>query len=660
MSDMKTVYARALVGMLVAATTFALPDSMANARRAVPLSTHISGLRPAPSVHGGGSPFHIAKSDAHGLVWRHQAGIVRMAPQNTSPSCTVSCPTELVYHGGPVLHGPVKYSLYWEPSSPASNGQAGTSFTPFPERYESLIDSFLGNVASASGTLGNVYSVDNQYSGDGAGEYRSTFGERLFDNHEYPARDLTTCPVSTKAEDHLPPATQPCISDTKGALQIPEEIVRYMNEYDAAHPAKPLPTGLGAIYFVFTPHEVNSCSGEESGVAACNTNVYCAYHSAFLVEPGEQIVVYANMPYDSVPGCNTPAEPNVNPADAEISTLSHEDNEAITDPLGNAWYDNYDEIGDEVADKCTFPFFNPAEDANEVTDAYGSLLEGSFGSAAFNQTINGGHYLVQREWSNAAGGCVSQAPVPTASFSAYPSAGIAGQPIAFNGSASSPSAGALQGYSWNFGDGGPEVQGAQVSHSYSAAGTYTVTLTVTNDSGASASTSQSVVVQSPSPPPSAPEPITITKTVNVLVPVEPTAYTAAQIAQKLGLPGNGATLTGLGTIGLGHAQCPPACTVTLRLYATKRVTVHGRRFTKRVFIGALTTRLANKGTGTLALRLNAAGRKLLNKSSRLASLLTLTVTGKEGGSWQISRKLTLTRSGRAARAGRAARHGRRR
>jgi PKD repeat protein len=636
---MRIAYLRALAGLLAAATTFALPASMAGARRAVPLSTHVSGLRPAPSVHGGGSPFHIAKSDAHGLVRRRESGVVQVAPRSESPSCSVSCPTELVYHGGPVLHGPVKYSLYWEPSSPTSNGQAGTTFTPFPERYESLIDSFLANVASASGTLGNVYSVDGQYSGGGPGEYRSTFGEGLFDSHAYPPRNLTTCPPSVAAKDHLPPATQPCISDTEteteSVLQIPEEIVRFMNEYNAAHPTKPLPMGLGAIYYVFTPDGVNSCSGEEGGVPVCNTNAYCAYHSAFLVEPGKQIVVYANMPYDAVPGCNTPAEPNGNPADAEIGTVSHEDNEAITDPLGSAWFDSE---GEEVADKCTFPFFDPAEDANEVTDAYGPLLEGSFGSTAFNQLIDGGHYLLQREWSDAAGGCVTQAPVPTASFSAYPSAGTAGQPVAFNGSASTTPAGALTSYSWSFGDGSAEADGPQPSHAYASPGTYTVRLTVANDSGATASTAQNVSVA-----PSAPEPIVLTKTVSVNVPVEPVAYTASQLASKLGLPVNGARLSGRHPIAIGHAECPPACTVTARLYAVRHLTVHGRRLVKRVFIGALTTKVAAKSSIKLTLTLNATGRKLLGKSRKLRAQLLVSVTGREGGSWHMTRRVTLTR-----------------
>jgi PKD repeat protein len=565
----------------------------------------------------------------------------------------------LLYRGGPVLHDPTKYSIYWAPSTPSNNGQVGTAFTPFPSPgYGTTIDSFLSNVALASGTLGNVYSVNTQYEGSGPGEYKSTFGEEFLDAHQYPTRNLTTCPASTKSGDGLPPATQPCISDAEGALQIPEEIVRFMGEYNTAHPTKHLPIGLGAIYYVFAPKEVNSCAGSEGGIAACNTNRYCAYHSAFLLEPGKYIVVYANMPYNAVPGCSTPDEPHKSPADDEINTLSHEDNEAITDPLGNAWYDN---AGNEVADKCTYPFFDPASDNNVESDAYGELLggtpiSGSTIGMAYNQLINGGTYLLQREWSNAAGGCVARVPVPVASFAVYSSPGLVNQPISFNASASTTGVGQISSYSWNFGDGNPPASGAQPSHTYTTPGAYTVTLTVTNDSGASASASQIVTVNEPSS--SGGQTTTVTTTVTTSAPPTPLpattrAYTAAQMAGLLRLPKNGVKLSGLGTIFLGHAECPPACAVTLRLYAKVTTVSRKHRVTRLVPVGAARQKGAPKGavfvrylpgsSGDLLLSLNAKGRALLRKHHPLACGLVVTVEGQEGGTWQIVRSLTLTR-----------------
>jgi hypothetical protein len=128
--------------------------------------------------------------------------------------------------------------------------------------------------------------------------------------------------------------------------------------------------------------------------------------------------VYANMPYpvyQSPVGftCGTDAgghgtieSPNYlgdqvdKDADVEISPLSHEVMESITDPnTFNGWFDA---IGNENGDDCAFVFGN-----GTWTDLGGT--PGMF----YNQTINGHHYITQEEFSNAdwfhtdgAGGCV--------------------------------------------------------------------------------------------------------------------------------------------------------------------------------------------------------------------------------------------------------------
>ncbi len=76
------------------------------------------------------------------------------------------------------------------------------------------------------------------------------------------------------------------------------------------------------------------------------------------------------------------------PADSEINVTSHENIEAITDPLGNAWYDP---SGNEIGDKCAWNF--------------GSPLGGTPG-AEYNEPISSGKYWLQQEWSNAVVGCV--------------------------------------------------------------------------------------------------------------------------------------------------------------------------------------------------------------------------------------------------------------
>ncbi len=68
------------------------------------------------------------------------------------------------------------------------------------------------------------------------------------------------------------------------------------------------------------------------------------------------------------------------------SIISHELEEAVTDPDLNAWYDNR---GEENADKCAWTF--------------GTTYTAAERRAA-NITLGGRDYLIQRNWVNASGG----------------------------------------------------------------------------------------------------------------------------------------------------------------------------------------------------------------------------------------------------------------
>lgn len=598
-----------------------------------------------PQTRGSASPFRLAHSKAQGIVLRRGRGALHAftglsSPTFASSSCTASCATPLLYHGGEVMHKVKVYLIQWEPPIPGVNGQVGTEFTKLPEAYRSQIAEYAQHVAAASGTFGNVYSTDMLYGESGLpGEYKAEFGGSFRDEDLYPERKASTCPTPTAEEEFYPPAGQPCISDGESLtsepnFQLGEELFKYLQ----AHPA--LPIGLGTIYFMLLPHNVNTCAGFSGSIAACNTNFFCAYHSWFFVEGGgvSTPVVYANMPYNDVPGCETPDQPHASAADDEINTLSHEHNEAITDPLGEGWFDIQ---GQEIGDKCTFPFFDPSEDSSPVTDAYGTLLGGTpkGGSAspgtAFNQEIAGGDYLLQREWSNAAGGCVSEAPKVHPAFVASTASG---RSVSFDGRPSSTEAGEISQYSWEFGD-GAGGSGAEVTHEYAAPGEYTVKLTVRNDSGATESTVEKVTLAAPAAPITTTT--TTTTTASFSAPrVGP--FTASALAKLLGLPGSGAKLKGLGTISLGHAACPPACSLKGRIVASSK----GKgRHAKHVQIGSLKMTLASKGAGSIAMRLTAKGRELLRHSRGhgLSVTLVLVVEDQQGASWQLQRRLTLTR-----------------
>jgi hypothetical protein len=164
-----------------------------------------------------------------------------------------------------------------------------------------------------------------------------------------------------------------------------------------------------------------------------------------------------------------------------------------------------------------------------------------------------------------------------------------------------------------------------------------VALTVYDVYGNSNIYKTEVEVGSAPPPPPPVEPITFV----IKEPVTPGHLTAGQMATKLGL--RVTKLSGKGPFTLGRAECPPACGVTLQLYAKVPTAPGGRHTTKLVLIGSAHIALAAKGAKKLVLSLNAKGRGLLRANRSLKCRLVVTVEGQEGGTWQIVRLPTLTR-----------------
>lgn len=85
---------------------------------------------------------------------------------------------------------------------------------------------------------------------------------------------------------------------------------------------------------------------------------------------------------------------------------------------------------------------------------------------------------------------------PTASFALSNASPVAGQSVAFDGSASSDVDGSALTETWSFGD-GTSATGPQAQHVYDRAGAYAVKLTVTDSAGLSASSEQTVTVAAP-------------------------------------------------------------------------------------------------------------------------------------------------------------------
>jgi hypothetical protein len=565
---------------------------------------------------------------------------------------------DMCYRGGPVLRDPTIHLIFWQ--GPVVAGvSTETNVEAFTASYIETVARYFEDVSHDNGAQTNVFAVDPQYFDENSkgelvpGEYALSF--------ENGPADVTVDPTPfpkhvSGCSDNTEFSQGPCLLDS----DIQAEVEKV---------AKSSTKGLGDLYVVLTPKGVGGCFEAESG--ECAYRQYCAYHGDFGGDghtPGDQ-TLYVDLPYlGEVPGCDSGVHPNEafsekeeeeaeqenelldGGADAVIDTASHEVNEAIADPIGsqcatnakkasecerNAWTDV---IGQEMGDKCLPP-------ESTVFGIYGGALgEVVLGrpARAYNQEINGHPYYTQREWSNEAGleqgGCVQR--VINARFTVSTGA-RATVPVMLDASSSGASGDPAVYFVWTFVNG--EQLGTEsptISRTFPRGGEEVVGLTAYDGSGNAETTVGAFIVGAapiPPPPPPAPTPLVIKE------PVTPGHITSAELARRLGLPVSGKKLSGVGSIALGHAECPPACGVTLRLYAKVTTGARGRRVTKRVSIGTAHLTLAAKGTATLGLSLNAKGRAMLHKLHNLTCKLIVTVEGQEGGTWQIVRSLTLTR-----------------
>jgi hypothetical protein len=131
------------------------------------------------------------------------------------------------------------------------------------------------------------------------------------------------------------------------------------------------PVDYSTVYEVFIPSTSFSSSGSSDSCGGPNLQ-YCAYHSHYTDASGQPIK-YSIEPYPSCAGCQVSG---FTAAENQEHFVCHETREAVTDALGNAWFDRR---GFEADDKCAWtptPFIG----------------------------TNG--YAYQYEWSNAVSGCV--------------------------------------------------------------------------------------------------------------------------------------------------------------------------------------------------------------------------------------------------------------
>jgi hypothetical protein len=382
--------------------------------------------------------------------------------------------------------------VYWAPAP----------YTYVTATYKAIVNGYLANVAQASGSNTNVFSVSAQYyqqsNVSGAPiqhiQYQVTAGQELDDANAFPAQGGTGCTAAT--------GFTACVTDYELAVELSNTLTSSGKPIDDTH-----------LYLVLLPQGVESCdvSNTNNSNAHCSTgaNGFCAYHNNTTRAP---YLIYASQPFPDLTHCadssnSGPQAPNGDAyADTQVSMISHEANESITDWAG-AWMDkNFYENGDE----CAF--------------VYG-LPQGTAG-AYYNQTINGAHYYTQDEFSNedffkivgdlttvggqTVLGCVQQEELPIAAFTKTSPVNT-GQTASFDASSSTDpdNTGPLT-YQWTWGDGSPTGSGVRSTHVYCSGGTFTVVLLVTDSSGWQASQSQPITVVQTAPvvtgvsPPSGP------------------------------------------------------------------------------------------------------------------------------------------------------------
>jgi len=251
----------------------------------------------------------------------------------------------IVYHGGPVLKSavvPIYIIWYgnWNGGARPSDSQTTVN----------LIDALLG---ATGGIGGSTYELINSTYTDGSGAVTGglALNTQIFDSYSQGAT-LSDATLQTVVGSHL----------TNGSL----------------------PTDANGVYLVLTSSDVNESSG------FCTQ--YCGFHTHATLNGAD--IKYAFI--GNVDRCPSGCEIQTNSpngdsgADGMANTISHETEEAISDPDLNAWFDR---SGQENADKCNFKF---------------GPTQTTAGGARFNQTFGSHNWMIQMNWENLSGGGCAQ------------------------------------------------------------------------------------------------------------------------------------------------------------------------------------------------------------------------------------------------------------
>ncbi|TMK97023.1 MAG: hypothetical protein E6G34_12890 [Actinobacteria bacterium] len=200
--------------------------------------------------------------------------------------------------GRPVVHGSQVFVIYWDPQD------------YYHGDWQNLIDDFVHRMGVESGSLGNVFALEAQYTdtSNTPAVNRATFRGAYTDTHPYPEAGCTDPRPLYPNKAHKIKALA-CLTDQ----QIRQELEAFI-------PAHNLPKGMSSIFYVLLPPGATVCldEGGESGhcsdysasieeqkaqqyASASYENSFCSYHAA--INPGAppvggpETVLYGVIPW---------------------------------------------------------------------------------------------------------------------------------------------------------------------------------------------------------------------------------------------------------------------------------------------------------------------------------------------------------------------------
>ena len=346
----------AAAGAATVTTASAAHSTAADSGTAAPSGMTASPAVPAvPASHGyptlwGAPPTPGSHGAAGGWVPDGKGrGVFRLdAPAIRRPGDTVAS-NGISYHGGAVMLGTTHVYFIWY-----GNWAANSATTILADWAKSLGGS-------------PYFSINSTYY-DGSNRFVSnsvTFGGAVFDNYSLGA---------TLSDSSIYTIVATAIGNGS------------------------LPLDANGVYFVLTSADVVETSG------FCTS--YCGWHtSATFNNVSSQYAFVGNSlacPFacEGSPG----NDPNGNEgADGMASIMTHELDESVTDPNGDAWYNS---SGYEVGDLCNFN--------------YGSKVYSTANGSIANVQLGPRNFLLQEDWVNASGGYCSIGLPQSASYYTVP------------------------------------------------------------------------------------------------------------------------------------------------------------------------------------------------------------------------------------------------